>query len=132
VSKEETKLPANFKWVNLDINDPIQAQELYEFLWDNYVEDKDASFRFDYQIDFLKWALSVPDFIPEWILAVRGNNNKLYGFITGVPVTLRIWKEVVKMAEINYLCVHKSIRSKRLAPMLIKEVTWRINLRGMF
>lgn len=44
VSKEEVKLPASFKWANLDINDDTQAQELYEFLRDNYVEDKDASF----------------------------------------------------------------------------------------
>ena len=27
----------------------------------------------------------------------------------------------------NFLCVHKKIRSKRLAPVLIKEVTRRVN-----
>lgn len=27
----------------------------------------------------------------------------------------------------NYLCVHKKIRSKRLAPVLIKELTRRVN-----
>jgi glycylpeptide N-tetradecanoyltransferase len=32
------------------------------------------------------------------------------------------------MAEINFLCVHKSLRTKRLAPVLIKEVTRRVNL----
>ena len=36
------------------------------------------------------------------------------------------------MCEINYLCVHKKLRSKRLAPVLIKEVTRRVNLQGMF
>jgi glycylpeptide N-tetradecanoyltransferase len=39
---------------------------------------------------------------------------------------------VKKMCEINYLCVHKKLRSKRLAPVLIKEVTRRVNLQGMF
>lgn len=34
------------------------------------------------------------------------------------------------MAEINFLCVHKRLRSKRLAPVLIKEVTRRVNLCG--
>ena len=48
MSKEETKLPANFWWENLDINNEEHAKELYEFLRDNYVEDKDASFWFDY------------------------------------------------------------------------------------
>ena len=27
----------------------------------------------------------------------------------------------------NFLCVHKKIRSKRLAPVLIKELTRRVN-----
>jgi len=35
-------------------------------------------------------------------------------------------------AEINYLCVHKKLRSKRLAPVLIKEVTRRVNLSGVW
>lgn len=36
------------------------------------------------------------------------------------------------MAEINYLCVHKKLRTKRLAPVLIKEITRRVNLTGVF
>jgi glycylpeptide N-tetradecanoyltransferase len=31
------------------------------------------------------------------------------------------------MAEINFLCVHKLLRTKRLAPILIREVTRRVN-----
>jgi len=76
-------------------------------LRDNYVEDKDASFRFDYQIDFLRWALTVPDYHLEWLLCVRGKNDKLFGFISGVPVTLRIRDKIMPFSEINYLCVHK-------------------------
>lgn len=29
--------------------------------------------------------------------------------------------------QVNFLCVHKRIRSKRLAPVLIKEITRRVN-----
>lgn len=36
------------------------------------------------------------------------------------------------MAEINFLCVHKKLRSKRMAPVLIKEITRRVNLEGIF
>lgn len=35
-------------------------------------------------------------------------------------------------SEINYLCVHKKLRSKRLAPVLIKEVTRQCHLKGIF
>jgi glycylpeptide N-tetradecanoyltransferase len=36
------------------------------------------------------------------------------------------------MVEINFLCVHKKLRSKRLAPVLIKEITRRVHLQGIF
>ena len=36
------------------------------------------------------------------------------------------------MVEINFLCVHKKLRSKRVAPVLIREVTRRVNCRGIF
>lgn len=34
------------------------------------------------------------------------------------------------MVEINFLCVHKVLRDKRLAPVLIQEITRRVNLQG--
>ena len=36
------------------------------------------------------------------------------------------------MVEINFLCVHKKLRSKRMAPVLIKEITRRVNMEGIF
>lgn len=36
------------------------------------------------------------------------------------------------MVEINFLCVHKKLRSKRVAPVLIREITRRVNLMGIF
>ena len=38
----------------------------------------------------------------------------------------------IKMAEINFLCVHKDLRAKRLAPVLIKEITRRVNLHNIW
>lgn len=39
---------------------------------------------------------------------------------------------VKKLVEINFLCVHKKLRSKRVAPVLIREITRRVNLEGIF
>lgn len=39
---------------------------------------------------------------------------------------------VHNLTEINFLCVHKKLRSKRLAPVLIKEITRRSHLEGVF
>ena len=39
-----------------------------------------------------------------------------------MPATLRIYDATVRHCEINFLCIHKKLRAKRLAPVLIKEV----------
>lgn len=36
------------------------------------------------------------------------------------------------MVEINFLCVHKKLRSKRVAPVLIREITRRVHEQGLF
>lgn len=106
---------------------------MFELLRENYVEDTDNMFRFKYSIPFLRWALKPPGYIPEWILGARvAKNQKLVGFITGIPVKVGLGDSMVEMAEINFLCVHKKLRAKRLAPVLIKEVTRRINQRNVW
>ena len=44
-----------------------------------------------------------------------------------MPITLRVKSKYVKSSEINFLCVHKKLRTKRLAPVLIREITRRCN-----
>ena len=98
------------------------------------MEDDDNMFRFDYSIEFLRWALLVPSGYKEWLVGVRvKSSKKLVAFISGVPVHMFLSQEnKVKMAEINFLCVHKKLRANRLAPVLIKEVTRRINRRSIW
>jgi glycylpeptide N-tetradecanoyltransferase len=36
------------------------------------------------------------------------------------------------MTEINFLNVHKKLRSKRLAPVMIREITRRSHIHGIF
>ena len=77
--------------------------------------------RFKYSRDFLQWALHPPGFYPQWHVGVRvSGSGKLVGFITGVPANVQVAGKVLSVAEINFLCVHKKLRSKRLAPVLIK------------
>jgi glycylpeptide N-tetradecanoyltransferase len=53
-------------------------------------------------------------------------------FISAVPVELRVRKKVLHASEVNFLCIHKKLRAKRLTPVLIKEVTRRCYLKGVF
>lgn len=41
--------------------------------------------------------------------------------IAGIVDCCQVFEKQIDMAEINFLCVHKKLRSKRLAPVLIKD-----------
>jgi glycylpeptide N-tetradecanoyltransferase len=144
-------LPEGFVWSTVDITDQKQRKETYTLLNENYVEDDECTFRyyrflyinfivtinsnlclrFDYSEAFLEWALCPKGYFPDWIIGVRAaKSNKLTALITAIPASISVHGVVSKMAEINFLCVHKKLRSKRLAPVLIKEVTRRVNLQG--
>ena len=90
-------------------------------------------FRFNYSPEFLQWALKPPNWKKDWHCGLRvEKTNKLVGFISGVPASVRIKEKVVRMVEINFLCVIKVLRSKRMAPVLIREITRRVHLHGIF
>lgn len=126
-------LPDGFKWDTLNLNEPLVLTELYTLLNENYVEDDDAMFRFDYQPEFLKWALQPPGWRQDWHAGVRVvKSGLLVGFISAIPGHVKIYDKVEKIVEINFLCVHKKLRSKRVAPVLIREITRRVNLTGIF
>ncbi|CAE7365427.1 Nmt1 [Symbiodinium natans] len=126
-------LPAQFEWCTCDVDSETEILEVYTLLTENYVEDDDSMFRFDYSTDFLRWALKPPEYLRSWHLGVRvKGGGKLVGFITGIPANIQVFDKVVQMAEINFLCVHKKLRSKRLAPVLIKEITRRVNRENIW
>ncbi|ANZ76447.1 BA75_03477T0 [Komagataella pastoris] len=121
-------LLSSFEWVNVDMEDDHQADQLYDLLCNHYVEDKDSSLRFQYSQKFLKWALKSPRWKKDWHVGVRvKESGKLVAFISAIPVNLSVREKKIESVEINFLCVHKQLRSKRLAPILIKEITRRVN-----
>ena len=66
------------------------------------------------------------------IVIKKKTGKTLVGFISGIPVKVGASKKVVSMCEINFLCVNKRCRDKKLAPKLISEVTRRVNLTGIW
>ena len=72
------------------------------------MEDDSEAFRFDYSVSFLRWALLPPHQPQDWLLGVRGGKKqRLFGFISGIPVSMNLNGKRVELAEINFLCVHK-------------------------
>ncbi|XP_057535171.1 glycylpeptide N-tetradecanoyltransferase 1-like [Amaranthus tricolor] len=133
VKQEPYNLPAPYEWITCDMDTEQMCSEVYNLLTNNYVEDDENMFRFNYSKEFLQWALRPPGHYKCWHIGVRVKaSKKLVAFITGVPARIRVRDEVVTMAEVNFLCVHKKLRSKRLAPVMIKEVTRRVHLENIW
>src|SRR5258708_7090218 len=78
-------------------------------------------------------ALQSPGWTKEWHVGVRASaSRKLVAFISAVPFELRVRKNILHASEVNFLCIHKKLRSKRLTPVLIKEITRRCYLREVW
>lgn len=121
-------LPGLYEWVDVDMSNPADVDDLYNLLNLNYVEDDDNMFRFDYSRDFLQWALTPPGYLRQWHTCVRvKSSKKLVAFISAIPADVLAYDKKIPMVEINFLCIHKKLRNKRLAPVLIREITRRVN-----
>ena len=137
IPKEPYTLPEGFEWKNIDINQGNDIDKLYEFLKSNYIDDESHLFGSDYSKDYLKWFLSPPEMNKDWIISVVKedkikNKKKIIGFISAVPTKLCINDTEIKMVKVCFLCVKKEFRNKRLTPVLIKEITRRINLSNIW
>lgn len=128
-------LLGDFEWSTIDVESSSDLDEVYTLLYEHYVEDQDATFRFKYLHDFFKWALKPPGWRKDWHVGVRvKTTGKLVAFIAAVPVTLQLTRSdnTIASVEINFLCIHKKLRSKRLTPVLIKEITRRVNKQNIW
>lgn len=120
-----------FRWVVLDLNNEEEMTEVEKILNGHYVEDDEAMFRLKYSRSVLKWSLMSPGWKKQWHIGIRSGNT-LCAFISAIPVEIRVRDTVMHSSEVNFLCVHKKLRGKRLAPVLIKEITRVINLEGIW
>ncbi|KAL2133811.1 hypothetical protein VTI74DRAFT_1617 [Chaetomium olivicolor] len=120
-----------FRWVTMDLTNDAELEEVEKLLYGHYVEDDEAMFRFKYSSSLLRWSLLSPGWRKEWHVGIRSGNT-LCAFISAIPTDIRVRNNTIKGAEVNFLCIHKKLRGKRLAPVLIKEITRRVNLEGIW
>jgi glycylpeptide N-tetradecanoyltransferase len=66
-------LPSGFAWVSFDIQNPVHLDEIYHLLSNHYVTDD--KFRLCYDKEFLKWALSPPEYVQNLHLGVKCGSN---------------------------------------------------------
>lgn len=91
IPKENTPLPDGYEWSVVDMTSAEQCQELFQLLYDHYVEDDDGYFRFKYGIDFLKWALTPPGYEKDLLISIRETSSKnMVAFIAGVFINIKV------------------------------------------
>jgi glycylpeptide N-tetradecanoyltransferase len=133
IKMEPYNLPDGFEFYTLDLKADEDILKVQTFLNNNYLEADGDNMRFAYSIETIKWITMCPNYFPELFICVRTKNNKqIIATIFGIPVKVKVFDKIIEQVEIDLLCVSKKFRNKRLAPVMIKEVTRRTNLRGIF
>ncbi|XP_056158062.1 glycylpeptide N-tetradecanoyltransferase 1-like [Lampris incognitus] len=133
VREEPYSLPQGFSWDTLDPTSPTTLRELCTLLNENYTEDDDNTIRSHFSPEYLQWVLQPPGWVAQWHCGVRVHTSKkLVGFIAAVPANVRIYDKEKQMAQVSLLCVHKKLRFKRMSPVLIRELTRRVNRQGLY
>ena len=148
---DETKqnsytLPNNMEWYSIDPLKDKDWNDLTEFIKENYSAESKEWIMF-HSKEFLKRALMLPvkTFNNEYLITIKYKNN-IIGFIAGTCSNVKLTtstdknentfvetKEVEKeIIQVDFLCVHKKWRSKRMAPVLIWELTRRAIKKGVF
>jgi glycylpeptide N-tetradecanoyltransferase len=130
INKLPYSLPDGYNWYTFNLNDDKDLDELYNFLFNYYVNNPEATKKFHYSKKLLKWFLCNNKY-NDLIIGVK-YKNKLLATICGIPMTIRLFDKELEMIEINFLCIHNKLRNKRLSPVLIKEATRRTNLHNIW
>ena len=108
---EQQKLPEDFEWSSHSL------ETIYDFLKENYISDE--TFKLRYTLETLKWAIEVPGH--QNICINDKQTQKLIGFISLTPFTMKIIDKEVKAVQVNFLCVHKDYRNRKLVGYLVTE-----------
>jgi len=115
----------------LDPQNIADLEDIHKLLEENYIEDQDCMFRFNYSKDFLSWALKPSGSHTTWNLALL-DDDRIIGFVSAKSLKYCVKYDILNCAEINFLCLHKNYRSKRLVPFMINELVRITGLCGVY
>lgn len=128
IKENPFELPVEFEWKKYDLNVMETCETVATFLDKYYVEDKNHEFRLHYSAKLIEWLYKNSNNIAIGVNVRK--NNVLAAFICGKVVKTQVNRNKLDMIEVNLLCIHPNLRSKRLAPVLIKELSRQFNLLG--
>lgn len=120
---------SNYNWTVIDLNDDIEMNKISEFINNYYVEDTSNTFRLNYETNFLKLILKCE--YDDLCIGIKYKGEYLC-LITATLINIGIDDKEFRTNMVNFLCIHPKLRGKNIAPILIKEITRRVYLKGNF
>ena len=124
VRQEPYSLPQGFHWVTLTSNDIEEVAKFTNKFDAEMYGINHGHKRITQMIDYY---FSYPSARSEWQFGIQTANDKLVGFILGIPKHIHIEKEMKTVIDVIIRC-HKKYVYKRLTYVLIKEFVRRANL----
>ena len=89
-----------------------------KFIEDYYVEND--LFRLFYTPEKFKWAVMTPGWSKDYHFCIRNSKNKkLMAIMFGCPKKYFLNEKKIKMLEGNFFAIHRALRNKRLAPIMV-------------
>jgi len=125
-----------YEWKDFDLNNDIELDSIVKFLNKNYYDqDQDNKNK---KIKF------VPVFTKEYIKLILGNKGQILGITTNknnkiiigglVCLSVRnmqLFDLTTEVCNVMYMLIHKSLREKQIAELMIKEITRKLTLKGI-
>ena len=125
-------LPYEIEWTDMNFLKTEKIDQVFFFLDNNYIEDRESTFRFHYMHEFLSLVLKAPGWSPFLGIGLKyKRSEKLIGIIISMPKEIVINGNMFCAPEINFLCLDKKLRNKRFVNMVIKQIERRLNLIGV-
>ncbi|CAL8109796.1 unnamed protein product [Orchesella dallaii] len=140
---EAGELPAGLMWCyDMGSGAAISrtmVEEIHLLLRDNYVQDSSSTFQLEYTANQINWVLGQGE-DNAVVVGIKSSGTdpddligegQLVGFVAAVPAKISIHGQTIKVGLVNFLCVHRLLRDRRLTPLLLAEIMRRLNARGI-
>jgi len=131
-------LPEGYQWKEYDSSNENEMETVSIFLNTHFNKNNRniETFQQVYDNTFLNWLFSSPTWNRFYELnsdphkccigVSTKQSDKLVGIITFRPIIYRLDSQVIQSFYIDFFCVHKKLRNKRLGWVMMKECFRRI------
>lgn len=126
IPTERGRLPDGLQWRETE-----DVPAIVSFLGEYYAEDPDSSYRLRYSDSFFRFLFSSPDHQRCLSLSIVDENG-MAGYVLAKLHKVACNSLTRDVVSVNFLCLSRRYRNKRLACAMITEITRLVNLLGIY